>query len=123
MTSHIYKNLKKFRISKGWSQGEFANRLKISIPAYSKIETGVTDPNVSRLYQMAKVLGINVIELISVTGEYPIIVSDVEFEQCKTKLLEAQKRVLNLQHKVIMLYEEVRELTKGQDITIDSQSR
>lgn len=113
MTSHIFKNLKTFRQAKHWSQGEFAKRLKISIPAYSKIETWVTDVNTSRLYQIAAVLGIDVIYIISKTGESPNFISEVEFRENKAKLLEAQEQISKLQAKVIMLYEEGRELNNS----------
>jgi transcriptional regulator with XRE-family HTH domain len=118
MTSHISKNLKTFRQAKRWSQDDFAKRLKISIPAYSKIDTGITDPNITRLYQMSQILDVNIIDLISKPGESPLLVNDVEFRQCQAKLSEAQGQVVvNLQQKIISLYEEVRELNGSKQIT------
>ncbi len=37
----IGKNIRQLRQKNGWSQGEVAKRLSISIPAFSKIETGI----------------------------------------------------------------------------------
>jgi transcriptional regulator with XRE-family HTH domain len=48
----VGKNIRTLRHQRGWSQEDVANRLGISIPAFSKIETGVTDINLSRLEQI-----------------------------------------------------------------------
>ena len=48
------KKIRLLRHQKGWSQEDVAKRLDISIPAFSKIETGITDVNLSRLNQIAK---------------------------------------------------------------------
>ena len=37
------KKIRLLRHQKGWSQEDVAKRLDISIPAFSKIETGITD--------------------------------------------------------------------------------
>jgi transcriptional regulator with XRE-family HTH domain len=42
----IGKNIRTLRQKHGWSQGQVASRLHISIPAFSKIETGITDINI-----------------------------------------------------------------------------
>jgi transcriptional regulator with XRE-family HTH domain len=42
------KNIRTLRHEHGWSQEDVANRLGISIPAFSKIETGVTPRNQAR---------------------------------------------------------------------------
>ena len=41
----IGKSIRILRHQHGWSQEDIANRLGISIPAFSKIETGVTEVN------------------------------------------------------------------------------
>lgn len=103
----IGKNIRTFRHQHGWSQEEVANRLGISIPAFSKIETGVTDINLSRLEQIANIYEIDVVQILSMDTE--------EVEQQPTNLSIVQKRlvdreaeIVNLQRKVILLYEELR---------------
>ena len=49
------KKIKMLRQQNGWSQGDVAKRLDISVPAFSKIETGVTDINLSRLEQIVTI--------------------------------------------------------------------
>jgi transcriptional regulator with XRE-family HTH domain len=59
------QNIRKLRHQKEWSQEDIAKRLDISIPAFSKIETGVTDINLSRLEQIAAVFDISAVELLA----------------------------------------------------------
>jgi transcriptional regulator with XRE-family HTH domain len=103
----IGKNIRTFRHQHGWSQEDVASRLGISIPAFSKIETGVTDINLSRLEQIANIYEVDVVQILAMDAE--------EVEQTPTNLSIVQKRLLdreaeivNLQRKVILLYEELR---------------
>lgn len=103
----VGKNIRTFRHQHGWSQEDVANRLGISIPAFSKIETGVTDINLSRLEQIANIYEIDVVQILSMDTE--------EAEQQPSSLSIVQKRlndreteIVGLQRKVILLYEELR---------------
>lgn len=103
----IGKNIRTFRHQHGWSQEDVASRLGISIPAFSKIETGVTDINLSRLEQIANIYEIEVVQLLSLDME------EVEHEPSnlsiiQKKLLDRESEIANLQRKVILLYEELR---------------
>ena len=87
-----------FRNLRGWSQETFANKLSISLPAYSKIERNVTDVGYKRLKQISKVLGITEVELLSVSSsgpkgqnEYEKIIAEKEREISKL-----QKRIIDL---------------------------
>jgi transcriptional regulator with XRE-family HTH domain len=103
----VGKNIRTFRHQHGWSQEDVASRLGISIPAFSKIETGVTDINLSRLEQIANIYEVDVVKILSMDAE--------EVEQQPSNLSIVQKRlidreseIVNLQRKVILLYEELR---------------
>jgi len=103
----IGKNIRTFRHQHGWSQEDVSNRLGISIPAFSKIETGVTDINLSRLEQIADIYEIEVTQLISADME------EIEHEPSnmsiiQKKLLDREAEIASLQRKVILLYEELR---------------
>ena len=65
----VGQNIRTLRHQRGWSQEDVADRLGISIPAFSKIETGVTDINLSRLEQIANIYEVNVINLLSLELE------------------------------------------------------
>lgn len=106
--STIGKNIRQLRQKKGWSQGEVAKRLNISIPAFSKIETGVTDINFSRLDQIARLFEVTTLEVISLDylkledGNYQKV------SELKAKVSEQEEEIIKLQKKVIDLYEEIR---------------
>src|SRR3569833_2536194 len=65
----IGKSIRILRHQHGWSQEDIANRLGISIPAFSKIETGVTDVNLSRLDQIANIFEVSVVQLLNVDND------------------------------------------------------
>jgi len=103
----VGKNIRTIRHQRGWSQEDVANRLGISIPAFSKIETGVTDINLSRLEQIANIYEINVVNLLVLdVEEAEPQVSHLNIAQ--KKILDREAEIANLQRKVILLYEELR---------------
>jgi len=103
----IGKNIRTFRHQHGWSQDDVARRLGISIPALSKIETGVTDINLSRLEQIANIYEISVAQLFSIDFE------EVEIEHSsrgtiQKNVVDQEDEISSLQRKIILLYEELR---------------
>jgi transcriptional regulator with XRE-family HTH domain len=106
--SSIGKNIRKLRQKKGWSQGEVAKRLKISIPAFSKIESGITDINISRLSQIASLFEVSTLEIIARDGMNFGPSSPIEIRLLKEKLADQEDEIIKLQKKVIELYEEIR---------------
>ncbi|HEX8609326.1 MAG TPA: helix-turn-helix transcriptional regulator [Pedobacter sp.] len=105
----IGKNIRQLRQKKSWSQGEVAKRLSISIPAFSKIETGITDINISRLDQIATLFEVSTMDIISKEGENPQSLNSEEINKLKEKLSQREEEIIKLQKKVIDLYEEIRE--------------
>jgi len=103
----VGKNIRTLRHQRGWSQEDVANRLGISIPAFSKIETGVTDINLSRLEQIANIFEITVAQILSIEeGEVDLTPSNLSIAQ--KKLVDRESEIASLQRKVILLYEELR---------------
>ncbi|HEY2583154.1 MAG TPA: helix-turn-helix transcriptional regulator [Mucilaginibacter sp.] len=106
----VGKNIRTLRHQRGWSQEDVANRLGISIPAFSKIETGVTDINLSRLEQIANIYEVNVVNLLALdVEEVEPQISSLSIAQ--KKILDRETEIANLQRKVILLYEELRNRT------------
>ena len=106
----VGKNIRTLRHQRGWSQEDIANRLGISIPAFSKIETGVTDINLSRLEQIANIYDVNIINLLALDAtEAEPQVSHLNLAQ--KKIIDREAEIANLQRKVILLYEELRNRT------------
>ncbi len=109
-TNLVGKNIRALRQQRRWSQDDVASRLGISIPAFSKIETGITDVNLSRLIQIAGIFEVNIVELMAING---IETKTSDFEPAllniaQQKLNERETEILGLQRKVIELYEELR---------------
>src|SRR5277367_5479290 len=103
----IGKNIRTFRHQHGWSQEDVANRLGISIPAFSKIETGVTDVNLSRLEQIANIYEVSVVQLLTVDNEQ-VEIAPSHLNLIQKKLTDREAEIATLQRKVIELYEELR---------------
>ncbi len=91
----------------GWSQEQVAGRLGISIPALSKIETGVTDVNLSRLEQIANIFEISVANLLMPEEAVAKMEPSVGTSAAQKKLAERETEIAALQKKVIELYEEL----------------
>ncbi|SFG78002.1 helix-turn-helix domain-containing protein [Pedobacter insulae] len=111
--SLIGKNIRTLRQKNGWSQGEVAKRLAISIPAFSKIETGITDVNISRLDQIATLFEVSTIDLISKEGEHHQSENAAEISMLREKIAFKEEEIISLQKKVIELYEELRNKDKA----------
>jgi transcriptional regulator with XRE-family HTH domain len=103
----IGQNIRAIRHQRGWSQEDVANRLGISIPAFSKIETGVTDVNLSRLEQIADIYEIEVVQILAFESE-EVEQQPSNLSLLQKKLTDRESEIVNLQRKVILLYEELR---------------
>jgi transcriptional regulator with XRE-family HTH domain len=97
----------KFRIlrqKKGVNQKAMADLLEISIPAYSKLETGITDPNFSRINQIAQVHELTLRQFLDI-GEEGASEQEQVVTQLKEKINQLESSVIRLQSKLIDLYD------------------
>lgn len=101
------KKIRLLRHQKGWSQEDVAKRLDISIPAFSKIETGITDVNLSRLNQISKLFGMSLVQLLSTSDSEEERQAQDEIDELNNKLQARETEVIELQKKVIELYEQL----------------
>ena len=102
------KKIRLLRHQKSWSQEDVAKKLDISIPAFSKIETGITDINLSRLEQIAILFDMSVVQLLTFTDSDKEQKFVNELETVNKKLMDRETEVIDLQKKVIELFEELR---------------
>jgi transcriptional regulator with XRE-family HTH domain len=102
------KKIRLLRHQKGWSQEDVAKRLDISIPAFSKIETGITDINLSRLEQIATLFEMGVVQLLTFNETEQDQKFASELESVNKRLMDRETEVIELQKKVIELFEELR---------------
>ncbi|NQV75250.1 MAG: helix-turn-helix transcriptional regulator [Bacteroidetes bacterium] len=99
------KMIRLLRHQKSWSQEDVSKQLGISIPAFSKIETGITDINLSRLEQIAKLFEMTVVQLLSTHGDEDQESYNMEVNNLTLKLHERESELIDLQKKLIDLYE------------------
>ncbi|TSJ36382.1 helix-turn-helix transcriptional regulator [Mucilaginibacter corticis] len=102
------KKIKLLRQQKGWNQHDIANKLAISIPALSKIESGVTDINLSRLEQIAAIFGLSAAQLLDLDVLAERSMTKVEFATVNQKLAKREAEVMTLQKRLIELYQELK---------------
>ena len=106
--NYIGKNIRRLRQKKGWSQSQVAAELKISVPAFSKIETGITDINISRLMQIAALFNVSAAGILAEDTSSPDIAKTNELNELKGKLKDRDEELNLLQKRLINMYEEVR---------------
>lgn len=94
------EKIRYYRNLRNWTQNDLADKLDMSLPAYSKMERDVTDVTYSRLQQVAKVFGITVAELVDFSDKSYNDDSDL-----KRDLAEKEKEINLLQKKIITLLE------------------
>ena len=98
------KKIRLLRHQRSWSQEDVAKQLDISIPAFSKIETGITDVNLSRLEQISTLFGLTVVQLLTFTDSEEQEKYNNEVEVLTKKLQDRETDVIELQKKVIDFY-------------------
>lgn len=98
------KKIRQVRNDKGLSQLQIAEKLNITVPALSKIETGHTDINLSRLAQIAAVFGLSLAEVLTY-GDH----GNQTAPEAESLLAELDKQAGTLQKKVIDLYNQLRD--------------
>lgn len=76
-----------------------ADRLDVSLPAYSKMERNITDVGYKRLLQISKILGVTIIELLSDPTKKS------EQTNLKEIIAEKDREINSLQKKIIKLLE------------------
>ena len=60
----IYENIKNFRELKKVTREHIASELDISVSGYGKIERGEVDVSISKLFKIAKTLGVNLQQIL-----------------------------------------------------------
>ena len=104
----VGQNIRTLRAKYGWSLRDAARRLDISTSALSKIETGVTDVNLSRLQQIADIFGVNLVQLWELDFE-DATARETNLSAAKKKVSELESEIATFQRKVILLYEKLRQ--------------
>lgn len=105
------KKIRTLRQQRGWPQSDVAQKLGISVAAFSKIETDVTDISLSRLQQLAEVFGETLVQLILPENE--LFEEEINaLKKAKETIERQQSKIVNLQEYVITLYEELHQVRR-----------
>ena len=64
-TPNVYDNIKRFRELKNISRQQMADDLDLSLSGYAKLERGEIDITISRVNQIASLLGVDVSQLFN----------------------------------------------------------
>lgn len=102
------KRIRLLRHERSWNQEDVAKRLHISIPAFSKIETGITDVNLSRLEELSSLFEMSVVQLLTLNQDEQTEQKESDLEFLAKKLHDREIQVMNLQKTMIDLLEEIR---------------
>lgn len=101
------KKIRLLRQQKGWTQQDVAKKLDVSIPAFSKMETGITDLNLSRLNQIAKLFNLTLVQLVSNSDTDDIKDYSNEISMLARKLQQKDDEIIQIRKKIIALYEQL----------------
>ena len=99
----VGERMRQLRLSQLKGQKEIAGSLEISVAAYSKIENGITDINLTRLNQIADYFGVLPETLIA--GEEVSRALIEENADLKVKLNDLGEYCFLFQRKLITYYE------------------
>jgi len=102
------KKIRALRQEKGWTQGDVAVKLNITVAAFSKIETQVTDVSLSRIEELAEIFKVSIVELLGLEVPGGQNNSNTEeLKQAKETIDRLNAKISHLQEYVITLYEEL----------------
>lgn len=111
MKAEIAERIRMARHERGLSQQNMADELDLTVAAYSNIERGVTDITVTRLQQIATILGKEIGELLglkkdNIVSEPPIVYQNALSQQ----FLLLSNQMNALQFKLGQLEQDIRNL-------------
>ena len=96
MKKRVAEKIRLLRLQRGLSQQNIADELNLTVPAYSNIERGVTEVNLSRLSAIALILGTTPIELLT---EDNFVKESDQFEEYNSSI-NFQISILSNQQKI-----------------------
>ena len=103
----IQAKLKLLRYDRGYNQEDVARLIGVSIPAYSKMETGVTDLNYSRIEQLAALYELTPVQLLD-PGHDPLKKDNaLLLKNLERQLAKKERQVSEMLSKQIALYEQL----------------
>lgn len=120
----VNEKVRLFRELNQWSQEEMSERMNMSVAGYAKIERGETNISLHKLKQIASVLQIDLLDLVSTHDSGVILVGGENNQNHfrnnyygnQAAELEVEKLKLELKHKDELLKQRENELETLRDI-------
>ena len=109
MKERVAEKIRILRLSKNLSQQNIADELNLTVAAYSNIERGVSDINLARLSDIARILDTTPIELLSEN----LVVREPNLQyqnNINQQLLLMMKQLELFQHQLDSLQQEIAQL-------------
>jgi transcriptional regulator with XRE-family HTH domain len=109
MKERVAEKIRILRLSKNLSQQNIADELNLTVAAYSNIERGVSDINLARLSDIARILDTTPIDLLS--EELIVREPNIHYQNnVNQQLLLMMKQLELFQHQLDTLQQEVSHL-------------
>ena len=120
----VNEKVRLFRELNQWSQEEMAERMNMSVTGYAKIERGETNLSLHKLKQIAAVLQIDLIDLVSPNDNGVILVGGENNQNhfrnnyygSQSAEFEIEKLKLELKHKDDLLKQKESELDSFKEL-------
>jgi transcriptional regulator with XRE-family HTH domain len=93
---NLHLKLKQLRQAKGYSLRKFALLIPMSYQAYSKIEQGITRPDIDRLKTLCGLLGVDLAELLK--------------EELHENIQQIETAESRTEHEIMVLHQKIEEL-------------
>jgi transcriptional regulator with XRE-family HTH domain len=106
MIQNIGQKLKAIRLTHCVSQKIVADHLGISVPGYSKIETGLTDISFNKLLQIADIYQVSIVDILQIGEKDP---KEQDYPDLRRQLTDLKEKYNEQLKKMIELYEIIRE--------------
>lgn len=109
MKERVAEKIRILRLSKNLSQQNIADELNLTVAAYSNIERGVSDINLARLSDIARILDTTPIELLS--EDLMVREPNLQYQNnINQQLLLMMKQLELFQHQLDALQQEIHQL-------------
>jgi len=120
----LHEKIRFMRQLQGWSQEDMADKLEMSVSGYAHIERGETDVQLSKLEKIAKVFGVDLLELLTfgekniicLAGNDQSIIQSFNAKEQQEILHELEKSQLLNTQKDILLEQKDKEINWLKDL-------
>lgn len=111
----ILYQIKQLRLKNRLSQYDIAEKICVSQPVYSKLETGKTALDIDQLIRIAEALGVNFLDLISpdsnkpqLSDQFSTLLNGIQQQQ-QQQQLEISKQLFLVQQQVSQEIQDLKE--------------